>query len=39
MIADACAGAQVDIEEYAAAWLAERTYAPEAERPIAPRNR
>jgi excisionase family DNA binding protein len=23
MIADACAGAQVDMEEYAAAWLAE----------------
>jgi excisionase family DNA binding protein len=39
MIADACAGAQVDMEEYAAAWLAEHTHAPEAERRIAPGNR
>jgi excisionase family DNA binding protein len=28
MVADACAGAQVDIEEYAAAWLAEHIEAP-----------
>ena len=28
MVADACAGAQVDMEEYAAAWLAEHTQAP-----------
>jgi hypothetical protein len=28
MIADACAGAQVDVAEYAAAWLAEHGYIP-----------
>ena len=27
MVADACAGAQVDMEEYAAAWLAEHSLA------------
>jgi excisionase family DNA binding protein len=30
MIADADAGAQVDIEEYAVAWLAEHAHTPEA---------
>src|SRR5215471_15606081 len=28
MVADACAGAQVDMEEYAAAWLAEHAEGP-----------
>ena len=28
MVADACAGAQVDMEEYAATWLAEHAHAP-----------
>lgn len=27
MVADACAGAQVDMEEYVAAWLAEHALA------------
>jgi excisionase family DNA binding protein len=29
MVADACAGAQVDMEEYAIAWLAEHTRMPD----------
>jgi excisionase family DNA binding protein len=33
MVADACAGAQVDMEEYAAAWLAEHSLPPPAAGP------
>jgi excisionase family DNA binding protein len=33
MVADACAGAQVDMEEYAAAWLAEHGSAQPAGEP------
>jgi excisionase family DNA binding protein len=31
MVADACAGAQVDMEEYTATWLAEHVHVPGAE--------
>jgi excisionase family DNA binding protein len=36
MVADACAGAQVDMEEYAAAWLAEHALAQSAGEPGLP---
>jgi excisionase family DNA binding protein len=36
IVADACAGAQVDIEEYAAAWLAEHASAQPADEPRSP---
>jgi excisionase family DNA binding protein len=36
IVADACAGAQVDMEEYAAAWLAEHTSAQPADEPRSP---
>ena len=36
MVADACAGAQVDMEEYAAAWLAEHSLAQPLGRPRFP---
>jgi len=36
MVADACAGAQVDIEEYASAWLAEHAQAQDV--PVQHRN-
>jgi len=34
MVADACAGAQVDMEEYAAVWLAEHAGGSEVQRTI-----
>jgi hypothetical protein len=33
IVADACAGAQVNMDECAAAWLAERAPAPSADKP------
>ncbi len=36
MVADACAGAQVDMDEYAAAWLAEHALAQPAGEPGLP---
>jgi excisionase family DNA binding protein len=36
IVADACAGAQVDMEEYAAAWLAEHAPAQRADEPGPP---
>jgi excisionase family DNA binding protein len=38
MGADACAGAQVDMEEYAATWLAEHAHVPGAAAPHEPRS-
>jgi excisionase family DNA binding protein len=36
IVADACAGAQVDLEEYAAAWLAEHASAQPTDEPGLP---
>jgi hypothetical protein len=36
IVADACAGTQVDMEEYAAAWLAEHASAQPADEPGPP---